>query len=65
MEKKPEKHSKTQKTDKNGTKTGKSKFKYIKYFHNIFIFNRIRQKRPSRIIPEKSKFSKGDLRLRR
>ena len=42
MEKKPEKHSKTQKTDKNGTKTGKSKFKYIKYFHNIFIFNRIR-----------------------
>ena len=29
MEKKPEKHSKTQKTDKNGTKTGKSKFKYI------------------------------------
>jgi hypothetical protein len=44
MEKKTEKHSKTQKTDKNGTKTGKSKFKFIKYFQNNFIFNRIGQK---------------------
>ena len=61
MEKKTEKHSKTQKTDKNGTKTGKSKFKYFKYFQNIFIFKRIRQKRPSCIIPEKSKLGKGDL----